>query len=77
MIFASESLQSSDALHCLYKAPHSNQAAKSLAGSHFKKCLKPLKPGVNLHVICPTAAGVLVMGLARADMQIANLLWVY
>jgi hypothetical protein len=37
----------------------------------------PLEPGVYLHVSDVNAAEVLVVGLARADMQTANLLWVY
>ena len=37
----------------------------------------PLEPGVFLHVGDANAAEVLVVGLARADMQTANLLWVY
>jgi hypothetical protein len=35
----------------------------------------PLEPGVYLHV--SDATEVLVVGLARAEMQTANLLWVY
>ena len=37
----------------------------------------PLEPGVYLHVSDKSAAEVLVVGLARADMQTANLLWLY
>ena len=37
----------------------------------------PLEPGVFLHVNDANAVEVLVVGLARADMQTANLLWVY
>ena len=37
----------------------------------------PLEPGVYLHVSDANATEVLVVGLARADMQTANLLWVY
>ena len=37
----------------------------------------PLEPGVYLHVSDATATEVLVVGLARAEMQTANLLWVY
>jgi hypothetical protein len=37
----------------------------------------PLEPGVYLHVSDESAAEVLVVGLVRADMQAANLLWVY
>jgi hypothetical protein len=37
----------------------------------------PLEPGVYLHVSDESAAEVLVVGLARAGMQTANLLWVY
>jgi len=37
----------------------------------------PLEPGVYLHVSDESAAEVLVVGLVRADMQTANLLWVY
>ncbi len=37
----------------------------------------PLEPGVYLHVSDANVAAVLVGGLARADMQTANLLWVY
>ena len=37
----------------------------------------PLEPGVYLHLSDANAAEVLVVGLVRADMQTANLLWVY
>ncbi len=37
----------------------------------------PLEPGVYLHISDESASEVLVVGLARADMQTANLLWVY
>ena len=37
----------------------------------------PLEPGVYLHVSDATATEVLVVGLARAEMQTSNLLWVY
>jgi len=37
----------------------------------------PLEPGVYLHVSDANATEVLVVGLARAEMQTANLLWVY
>jgi hypothetical protein len=37
----------------------------------------PLDEAVYLHVSDANAAEVLVVGLARADMQTANLLWVY
>ena len=37
----------------------------------------PLDEGVYLHVSDVNAAEVLVVGLVRADMQSANLLWVY
>jgi hypothetical protein len=37
----------------------------------------PLEPGVYLHVGDTNATEVLVVGLVRADMQTANLLWVY
>ena len=37
----------------------------------------PLEPGVYLRVGDANAAEVLVVGLASADMQTANLLWVY
>jgi hypothetical protein len=37
----------------------------------------PLEEGVYLHVSDESAAEVLVVGLASADMQTANLLWVY
>ncbi len=37
----------------------------------------PLDEGVYLHVSDANATEVLVVGLARADMQTANLLWLY
>jgi hypothetical protein len=37
----------------------------------------PLEDGVYLHVSDANVAEVLVVGMARADMQAANLLWVY
>ena len=37
----------------------------------------PLEPRVYLYVSDENAAEVLVVGLVRADMQTANLLWVY
>lgn len=37
----------------------------------------PLEEGVYLHVSDANMAEVLVVGVARADMQAANLLWVY
>jgi hypothetical protein len=37
----------------------------------------PLESGVYLHVSDANVAEVLVVGLARADMQTANVLWVY
>jgi hypothetical protein len=37
----------------------------------------PLEPGVYLHVSDANAAEVLVVGMAIADMQTANLIWVY
>jgi hypothetical protein len=37
----------------------------------------PLEDGVYLHVSDDNVAEVLVVGVARADMQAANLLWVY
>ena len=37
----------------------------------------PLEDGVYLHVSDANVAEVLVVGVARADMQAANLLWVY
>jgi hypothetical protein len=37
----------------------------------------PLESGAYLHVSDETATEVLVVGMARADMQAANLLWVY
>jgi hypothetical protein len=36
-----------------------------------------LEPGVYLHVSDANAAEVLVVGMAIADMQTANLIWVY
>jgi hypothetical protein len=39
--------------------------------------LIPLEPGVYLHVADEEATEILVVGLARADMQTANMLWVY
>jgi hypothetical protein len=37
----------------------------------------PLDEGVYLHVSDANATEVLVVGLVRADMQTANLLWLY
>ena len=37
----------------------------------------PLEDGMYLHVSDANVAEVLVVGMARADMQAANLLWVY
>jgi hypothetical protein len=37
----------------------------------------PLEPGVYLHVSNDNAAEVLVVGIAPADMQTTNLIWVY
>ena len=37
----------------------------------------PLEDGVYLHVSDANVTEVLVVGVARADMQAANLLWVY
>jgi hypothetical protein len=37
----------------------------------------PLEPGVYLHVSDANAAEVLVVGVAQAEMQTANLIWVY
>jgi hypothetical protein len=37
----------------------------------------PLEPGVYLHVNDESSAEVLVVGVVPADMQTANLLWVY
>ena len=37
----------------------------------------PLEDGVYLHASDANVAEVLVVGMARADMQAANLLWVY
>jgi len=37
----------------------------------------PLEDGVYLHVSDANVTEVLVLGVARADMQAANLLWVY
>jgi hypothetical protein len=37
----------------------------------------PLEDGVYLYVSDANVAEVLVVGVARADMQAANLLWVY
>jgi hypothetical protein len=37
----------------------------------------PLEPGVYLHVSDANAAEVVVVGVAIADMQTANLIWVY
>jgi hypothetical protein len=37
----------------------------------------PLEPGVYLHASDANDTEVLVVGLARPDMQTANLLWVY
>jgi hypothetical protein len=37
----------------------------------------PLEQGVYLHVSDANAAEVLVVGLAHADMQSSNVLWVY
>ncbi len=37
----------------------------------------PLEPGVYLHVSDANAAEVLVVGVTHADMQVANLLWIY
>jgi hypothetical protein len=37
----------------------------------------PLEPGVYLHVSDANAAEVLVVGLAHADMQSSNVLWLY
>jgi hypothetical protein len=37
----------------------------------------PLEPGVHLHVSDESAAEVLVVGLAHADMQSSNVLWLY
>lgn len=37
----------------------------------------PLEDGVYLHVSDSYVTEVLVIGVARADMQAANLLWVY
>ena len=36
----------------------------------------PLEEGVYLHASDETATEVLVVGLARADMQTSNILWV-
>ena len=36
-----------------------------------------LEDGVYLHVSDANVTEVLVLGMARADMQAANLLWVY
>ena len=35
-----------------------------------------LEPGVYLHVIDANTAEVLVVGMAHADMQASNVLWV-
>ena len=37
----------------------------------------PLEPGVYLHVSDVNVTEVLVVGVAPADMQTANLIWVY
>lgn len=37
----------------------------------------PLEDGVYLHVADEEATEVLVVGMARADMQASNVLWVY
>lgn len=37
----------------------------------------PLEDGVYLHVADEEATEVLVVGLARADMQATNVLWIY
>jgi hypothetical protein len=37
----------------------------------------PFDEGVYLHVSDANATEVLVVGLVRADMQTANLLWLY
>ena len=37
----------------------------------------PLEPGVYLHVSDESSAEVLVVGLANADMQASNVVWVY
>jgi hypothetical protein len=37
----------------------------------------PLEDGLYLHVSDANVTEVLVVGVARADMQAANLLWVY
>jgi hypothetical protein len=37
----------------------------------------PLEPGVYLHVSDESAAEVLVVGLAQANMQSSNVLWLY
>jgi len=37
----------------------------------------PLEPGVYLHTADEEATDVLVVGLAYADMQASNVLWVY
>lgn len=37
----------------------------------------PLEDGVYLHVADENATEVLVVGLARADMQACNVLWIY
>ena len=37
----------------------------------------PLDEGVYLHVSDEAASEVLVVGVTHADMQVANLLWVY
>jgi hypothetical protein len=37
----------------------------------------PLEPGVYLHVSDANAPEVLVVGLAHADMQSSNVLWIY
>jgi len=37
----------------------------------------PLEDGVYLHVSAANVTEVLVVGVARTDMQAANLLWVY
>ena len=38
---------------------------------------QPLEPGVYLHVSDVNATEVLVVGVAIADMQATNVLWVY
>jgi hypothetical protein len=37
----------------------------------------PLEPGVYLHVSDTNVTEVLVVGVVNADMQTANLIWVY